>query len=155
MTFGCFFWNFNHLEWTSHTSSLPPGIQGSRKVIQIHPAISEDDVWDNVFYICHWRLFLWYAPGPPAVAGTEDLQIVVALAFMSVLHPNWMHTSPQRPLGNQKMLTPYCREAEETSAQGYSAQASALTALYSSTKDSTGEKACQSFPSSAFPKTSA
>lgn len=87
--------------------------------------MSEDDAGDNVLYMCHWRPFLWNAPGPPAVAGTEDLQIVVALAFMSVLHQNWMHTSPQRPLGNQKMLTPHCREAEETSAQGYSAQVSA------------------------------
>lgn len=130
MTFGCFFWNFNHLQWTCHTRCwneplIPQGVQGSRRVTQIHPDMSEDDAGDNVLYMCHWRPFLSNAPGPPAVAGTEDLQIVVALAFMSVLHQNWMHTSPQRPLGNQKMLTPHCREAEETSAQGYSAQVSA------------------------------
>lgn len=128
MTFGCFFWNFNHLEQTSHTRSLPQGVQGSRKVIWIHLDIPEDDVRDDEFYICHWRLFLWNAPGPPAVPGTGDLQIVAALAFMSVLHPNWMHTSPQRPPGNQEMLTPHCGEAEETSAQGCSAQVSALAA---------------------------
>lgn len=128
MTFGCFFWNFNHLEQTSHTRSLPQGVQGSRKVIWIHLDIPEDDVRDDEFYICHWRLFLWNAPGPPAVPGTGDLQIVAALAFMSVLHPNWMRTSPQRPPGNQEMLTPHCGEAEETSAQGCSAQVSALAA---------------------------
>lgn len=55
----------------------------------------------------------------PAAAGTEDLQIVVALASMSVLYPN-AHKS------SKEMLTPHCREAEETSAQGYSAQVSAL-----------------------------
>lgn len=39
-----------------------------------------------------------------------------------------MHASPQRPLGDQKVLAPHCREAEKTPAQGYSGQVSAFAA---------------------------